>query len=411
MNLKMAGVDFTTADVAAREPFAWTKKQAARALAFFREDPAVSGCVLICTCNRTELYLSLKDGTDTDAVRLLTQAAERVFPPADLSGKTEIPPFRIPCGKDLFRARANDAAVRHLIEVACGLCSALRGDDQISAQVRGALAFAREAGTADPVLETLFRLAVTAAKKVKTEVCLRKAPVSAASQAVERLKKRLGGLSGKRALVIGNGEMGRLSARLLVEAGCGVAVTLRTYRHGETVVPAGCRAIPYDDRLKEAARADILFSATASPHYTLTRAMLETLPPAPRQLIDLAVPRDVEPAAASLPGISYLGIDDLGGPEPLSEAQTARIAAVCEQYRCRFLDWSDGRMLRETADRLTARFYPRIAAEAEAGAGNGDDVAFAVRRTVESLLFSLKDVCPPDVLKTLREKTVQRCKP
>lgn len=390
MNILMAGVDYTTTDIAGREPFAFTKNRAEQALSFLRAQESVSGAVLLCTCNRTELYLSLCAGKRADPVALLAQAAGLE-----------------PLSAGILHARMGKDAARHLMEVACGLRSALRGDDQIPTQVRQALELARAAKAADAVLETLFRLAVTAAKKVKTEVRLRAAPVSAAGRAVELLAAQPGGLNGRHALVIGNGEMGRTAAKLLAEAGCSVTVTLRSYHHGETVVPYGCKTVPYDERLRAAAEADIVISATTSPHFTLTRDMLQSLPPAPRRYIDLAVPRDIDPAAANLPGVTCVDIDALDGVgSAIPDAQAKQIREICETHLVRFTEWSDGRVLRETADTLTRLIRTRVCAELEAGAGDGDDVAFAVRRTVESLLFSLKSDCTPALLKVLQETSI-----
>ncbi len=144
--------------------------------------------------------------------------------------------------------RSGDAAVHHLMAVAAGMESQIFGDDQIVSQVRGAAALAREAGTMDAVLDTLFRRAVTAGKRVRTETRLTGVPASAAAAGVRRAETFFGTLREKKAVVIGNGEMGRLAAAALHARGAAVTVTLRTYRHGETVVPSGCAAWPYDQR-------------------------------------------------------------------------------------------------------------------------------------------------------------------
>src|SRR5699024_11181096 len=120
--------------------------------------------------------------------------------------------------------------------------------DQILTQVRDAAALARDAQTIDSVLDTLFRRAVTAGKRVRTEVRLTGVPTSAAAAGVRRAQDFFGSLEGRRAVVIGNGEMGRLAATALRAQGCAVTVTLRSYHHGETIVPAGCDTFPYDRR-------------------------------------------------------------------------------------------------------------------------------------------------------------------
>lgn len=388
LNIIMAGVDHTTADIAQRERFAFTKTKHMQALTVLRAQTGVSGAVLLCTCNRTELYLSLRAGARVDPAMLLAHAAGLDKPPA--------------C---LIQTQAGIDAARHLMEVACGLRSALRGDDQILTQVRKAIEPARAAHAADPILETLFRLAVTAAKQVKTEIRLRPVPVSAAGQAVEQLKKQFGTLKGHRALVIGNGEMGRAAANLLTEAGCAVTVTLRSYRHGETIVPYGCATIPYDARMQAAADADILLSATASPHFTFTKEMAEHLPRAPRRFIDLALPRDIDPAVTELPGVSYENLDTIGGgiKSVVSHIQLHRIEEICRKYLQQFIEWQDNRMLRETVNTLTRTIHAQICASLDAGNGDGDELDFAVRRTVETLLFSMKEKLSPELLLHMRQ--------
>ncbi len=202
----------------------------------------VLGCVLVSTCNRTELYLSCASDSTLCPDQILCHAVKLSH--ASFAGA--------------FVTRRDRDAVRHLMEVAGGLKSQIWGEDQILSQVKSAIAIARKAGAADPVLETLFRNAVAAGKAIKTQIHLTDVAVSAAGQAVQVLKRDLGSLHGRSALVIGNGEMGRLAATLLHAEGCRVIVTLRTYRHGMTVIPAGCTATPYDDRFSAMEKADIL---------------------------------------------------------------------------------------------------------------------------------------------------------
>ena len=250
MNIAMAGLDYALAPIELRERLSFTKSQAGELAAHIRETRAgVLGCVLISTCNRTEIYLSCGEGEAPDPAALLCAAAGQ-----------EHAPF-----SHAFVTRRGEDAARHLCEVAAGLKSQIWGEDQIVSQVKTAIAAAREFGGADSVLETLFRTAVSAAKEVKTNVRLTGVSHSAAQRAVEVLERELGGLEGRTALVIGNGEMGRLAAGLLRDAGCAVTVTLRTYHHGETVVPRGCAVAPYEERYAAMERAQVLVSATTSP--------------------------------------------------------------------------------------------------------------------------------------------------
>ena len=300
MNILMAGLDWQRAPIQVREGLSFTRGQVLELDRRIWAHPAVEGCVLLSTCNRTELYLSCAPETSPDPVGLLCAAAG--VEAASFAGA--------------FTSARGRASARRLMEVAGGLQSQIWGEDQILTQVKGALTAAREAGTADGVLETLFRTAASAGKELKTKVRLAGVPRSAAQSAVERLAAAAGGLAGKRALVIGNGEMGRLSATLLREAGCAVTVTLRTYRHGETVVPAGCGVVAYDDRFSAMEGMDIVLSATTSPHYTVTVEQLRRVARPPARVVDLAMPRDVDPAAGELPGVTLYNVDALGAEQP-----------------------------------------------------------------------------------------------
>lgn len=163
------------------------------------------------------------------------------------------------------------------------------------------------------MLETLFRSAVTSAKKVKTAVRLTEADQSVAVRMEAFLKGVMGPLAGTPCLVIGNGEMGRLAARRLVEAGCRVSMTVRRYRHGEVSLPDGVEAVSYEERLSLLPRVRLVVSATASPHYTLRAAEVGPALSGPKVFCDLAVPRDIDPAIASLPGARVYDTDGICG--------------------------------------------------------------------------------------------------
>ena len=330
MNLVMSGLDYRRAPVALREGLSFTRTQGAELCARLREESGLLGCVLLSTCNRTELYCSCPPQVQVDPAALLCQAVGATD--QDLEGA--------------FVTRRGEEAARHLMEVAAGLQSQIWGDDQIVSQVKQAVADARERKTADPVLETLFREAAAAGKEVKSQVRLSRVPVSAASRAVELLSQAAGGLAGRRALVIGNGEMGRLAAGLLYEAGCHVTITLRSYHHGETLVPAGCSVVPYEERYRVMREMDLLLSATVSPHYTVAEEELGegAVPPL---MVDLAMPRDIEPAVGERPGVRLFNMDDLGAA--VDRAVPAQAQAILERHLERVDQWS---RYRESLDAL-----------------------------------------------------------
>ena len=378
MNIFMSGLEHSLAPIQLREQLSFTQNQTGSIVRQIRSFPGICGCVLISTCNRTELYITSQ--TVSDPGQLLCQAAGAPYEPY----------------RQAFVTRSGREAVRHLAEVASGLRSRIWGEDQILSQVKNAIAISREAGCADPILETLFRTAVSAGKQIKTDVRLTSVPASAASMAVELLKKKLGSLEGRTAMVIGNGEMGRLSAVLLQKAGCHVSVTLRTYRHGETVVPSGCRAIPYDERFAPMENTEILVSATTSPHYTVTRQQLEALKNKPSVLVDLAIPRDIEPEAAHIPNVTLYNIDDLGENTRTHTIPQDAEAILTEQID-NFYRWLHYRECMPSRDTLkqaiTERLMRTVGQEADPSL-----VQLSVSKTVDLLLGGMAGQITPEVL-------------
>ncbi len=379
----MSGLEHSLAPIELRERLSFTRQQTAEIAGKIRSFPNITGCVLISTCNRTELYLSCA-GQENPG-ELLCRAAGAAYAPY----------------RDVFVNRAGKDAVAHLMAVAAGLRSRIFGEDQILSQVRTALVLARQAGAADPVLETLFRSAVCAGKEVRTKVCLTSVPTSAASMAVALLQKKLGNLRGKSALVIGNGEMGRLAATLLLRAGCRVTVTLRTYRHGQTVVPPGCGVVPYEERFRQLEGCDILLSATTSPHYTVTAEQLRGLSCPPPFLVDLAIPRDIQPEAGQMAGVSLYNIDDLGSrlENRAVPPQAAGILRAQTEQFYRWLNYRDCIPAMESLKRAAAGRL-RTAKELQSGLSEAEIVELSVNRTVELLIAGLAEhIRPEDLVK------------
>lgn len=318
MNIIMSGLDCHHAPIALREQLAFSSQQVSRLLTEIRRQPGVEGCVLLATCNRTELYLT---GEAKAPWRLLCQAAG--------AEEETLAPY--------FTTLEGDDAARHLMEVACGLHSQILGEDQIITQVRTAMDLAQEARTADGNLSALFRQAVTAGKRSKTQVTIQRCAPSMGTRCRELLEETLGSLRGKNILVIGNGQMGRLAASLLVEAGAKVTVTLRTYHHGETVVPRGCGTVRYEGRVSALEGMDAVVSATTSPHYTLTREQLGLVKNPPRVAVDLAVPRDIDPECSQL--LLCYDVDTLGTGRAGSEEEREALKTIAEEELGKFHQW------------------------------------------------------------------------
>lgn len=375
MKFCMAGID-GSAPFEEREKLSLVRGQVQAMLPRIAEQ---TGCaaVLLATCSRTELYLH------AEGERALPDPAEALCRAAGVAASA-------------FVTRREGAdAVRHLMHVAAGMQSQIFGDDQIVSQVKDAVALAREAKTTDAVLDTLFRRAVTAGKRVRTETRLTGVPASAAEVGVRRAERFFGSLAGRRAVVIGNGEMGRLAARALVRVGSEVTVTLRTYRHGETLVPQGCGTVPYARRLDAIEGADLVVSATTSPHFTLTAAQMQTLLCPPRLLLDLAMPRDIESTAAGAQ-TALFNLDDLGDLGDTDDTSRETAECILDEETREFFAWLNYRAALPLIAKIKSAAIERVRHmrdyDALAAEGDAETLAeLAVSRAVELVLGGMKE--------------------
>ena len=323
------GLDWEHATIDQREYFSVPENEADAFLEKIVIWHCVRGCVLLQTCNRFELYLDAD--AHIDSAELLEKLGQYIGYPAD----KKFPKLLCFSGEE---------AHRRLMEISSGLKSQILGEDQIITQVRQAIKRAREAKVTTPELETLFRIAVTAGKAVRTQVRMQKVPSSTAHKAVEIAAEQLGGLAGKQALVIGNGTIGRLAASLLVEAGAHVTITLRTYKHGETIVPTGCATMPYEERYAGFENADVVMSATKSPHFTIEKSDLRKGKTLPQVLIDMAIPRDIDPGCRTIEGLNFFDMDDLHDRGVGEGYDRQKASDIIEKYLSDFEKWYEGRL-------------------------------------------------------------------
>lgn len=322
----MSYIDYNMADLSQREVFSCTKTQTTEIYDKLKAKPEILGSVLIATCNRTELYLSLREGARINPFEQLCEAidikyAEYAFMNQTLTG--------------------NDAVV-HLCKVAAGVESQIWGDGQITRQVDDAIKGAQKVRASDAILNVLFRISVTAGKKVKTLVDFKVNDNSTAARAVSIIKKHAGA---ENVLVIGNGMIGRLVAALLVRNGIHATMTLRQYRHGENIVPKGADTVNYGDRYQVIEKSDAVISATLSPHYTVYHEELKALTHVPGIFIDLAVPRDIDPEVEKIDHVTYYDIDHIsqGERDARQEEQLGKIERIIKKYITDFYKWYDYR--------------------------------------------------------------------
>ncbi len=292
MNIKVAIVDHSLANVENRELFAFTKASAIKGMQAIKNKDYVSGCVILSTCNRTEMWVSY-EGEGKEPYELM----------CEIKGIDEI------AHKKHVKEKEGDEAVRHLFLLACGMKSKIFGEDQIITQVKDAIALSRECGSSDPLLEMLFRSAITSGKKIKTTLNLSKKEASLGISTAELLKKIYGEEKNINCLVIGNGEMGRLVARELIESGYNVLMTIRRYKRGDVTIPAGCKIVDYESRIECLAKMDVVVSATTSPHHTIKAEEIVGKTKERVTFIDLALPRDIDEGVGKIPGATLYDID------------------------------------------------------------------------------------------------------
>lgn len=388
MGIRMMGIDHTNAGIDTRMIFSFTKKNTEEALEQFRQLPGVSGCVLLSTCNRMELWLST--GEDFEASAFETLCEMKQVAPEEY--------------RDFFIFRQEQEAVSHLFRLATGLESRILGEDHIITQVKEALTFSREHFATDHVLETLFRQAVTVAKKVKTTVALSASDQSVVRTAIETLKKSGMVFQGKTCMVIGNGVMGKLTANLLRQEGADVTVTVRQYRSGVVEIPLGCQRIDYGKRMELFGSCDYVVSATVSPNCTITKAQVELYQKKPMVLIDLAVPRDIEAGVRDIEGIQLFDIDCFREGARSEEQKTAILQAegYLQEQMEEFFDWYESKdempriqqLKKDAAKDLELRLQKKLRnlhlSPEETDALRGD-IEAAAEKAVNKLLFGLKD--------------------
>lgn len=303
MSILVVGLSHQTAPVDVRDRVAVPSSEAAMALEALFELPAIDEGALISTCNRTEAYAVTRDpdSTRTDVIRLL----------CDRSGMTADE-----LEGHLFVHRDAEA-VRHLFSVASGLHSMIVGEPQIAGQVKDAGRLALESGCSSRILNRLFRSAVEASKRARTETEIAAGAVSVSFAAVELARKIFGDLSNKTALVLGAGEMSELTARHLVENGVtDLLVASRTMSRAQDLADAvNGEALGWDDAIENLHRADIVISSTSAPYHILREnqvaAAMESRRNRQMFLIDIAVPRDIAPEVGQIYNVVLYDIDDL----------------------------------------------------------------------------------------------------
>jgi glutamyl-tRNA reductase len=329
------GASHKTAPLALRERLALPEGRATRVLEELTAQEAIHEAVALFTCNRTELHLVAADAVEAESAALSILSRQAGIRPTELLGS-------------IYSLRGLDA-VRHLFSVAAGLDSMIVGEAEIQGQVKRAYELALVAGVTGPVSNRLFRDALAAGKRARAETGIGRSQASISSVAVALAAEFLGDLGSRRVLVIGAGENAELAARSLRERGVRtVFVANRRYDRALGLAKRfDGEAVSFDDLPAELERADIVVSSTGAPHQILGREELELVaaqrPGRALVLIDLAVPRDIDPEVGECPGVALYDMDDLqqAVARNLSgrEAEAERADSLIEEELERFERW------------------------------------------------------------------------
>jgi glutamyl-tRNA reductase len=300
MNIFCFGISHQTASVGVRERFAIPDSALADSLMRLAQIHSVNEGVLLSTCNRTEFYIVSPDSQF---------AVEPLF--QDFYGSVEPTEFQ-----HLFRLPAA-STIRHLFRVASGLESMVVGETEIFGQVKRAYEIAAKSGTTGRVLNRLFQKAFQVGKHVRSSTAITRGSVSIGSVAVDLAQQIFGNLAGSKIMVLGAGETSERTARSFQSRGAKqLFVSNRSYDRAVALAEAmGGRAIRFDDWEQEFVDLDILVSSTAAPHAIVTRAKIEPIlrmrRDRPLFIIDLAIPRDVEPTVHELDDVYVYDLDSL----------------------------------------------------------------------------------------------------
>ena len=280
--------------------------------------------------------------------------------------------------------------------------------------MREALEYARLCNVADTVLKTLFRMAVTVGKKIKTQVAIPRGNTSAIAAALAQLEQEGHTFGGTQCLVIGNGEMGRLTARAFRERGAFVTVTVRQYRSGQVQIPEGCARIHYGERYEKIPECRYVVSATSSPNLTLEKEKIQELNlTGALTLIDLAVPRDIDPCIGELPQTEVYNIDDFQTGTGVSKEQSASIEAakeLVEEEVAEFVSWYEckdmipeirelGTMAAQDVSWRMGKTFHEMQFAPEVCHQLADAVEQTAAKVFQKMLFGVRDHADSDVMR------------
>ena len=352
MAIACLGLSHRTAPVEVREHHVFTGTRTTEALVALRDYEAVREAAMLSTCNRLEIYAELDD-----AEAGLEQLREFLINFRHSALAYDIRPY--------LYALEGEEAVAHFMRVATGVDSMLIGEAEVLAQVKDAYLRAHRAGSIGKTLHRLFRHALSAGKAARSQTAIGSASVSIATAAIELAKTHLGALQGKRIVVVGAGKMGTTAAKRLKLEGAEIVIANRTHeRAWDLVRSLGVGGVAELPSLVEAlTSADIAITSTGASHFVLTpdnvAEAMRRRADRPLFIVDIAVPRDVDPDVAAIPGVRLTDIDQLGAAVAVTldrrrEAVPA-VEEIVNEHAAQFSEWYAMRPMEPVISSLSQR--------------------------------------------------------
>ncbi len=397
MHISAVGINHSTAPVSLREKLAIGSDRLPDGLLLLRH--YVAHGVILSTCNRTEVYAATDVGQDTEEaiINFLNTLTDLSF--ADL-----LPHIYL---------RKNETAFGHLFRVASGLDSMIIGEYEILGQVGQALEAAEKAGMANLTLRNLFQQAVYTGRRVREETGISKHALSVSSVAVDLAKGVVGDLSSCRILVIGAGEAGRLVAKAAMERGASQVTIYNRSRDKAAALAAalGTSMVASENLVEELGAADVAISCTAAPHMVLKRPQVEPVmnsrPDRPLVIIDIAVPRDMDPEIKKLDNVTLYNIDDLTSVcnqnRSQRERESLRAMAIIKGEADRFLEWWQALEMKPVVSALTQKAEGIRQAQLEMTLKKLPDLSEEQRQSLEAMTRAIVTKVLHDPIKYLKD--------
>ncbi len=372
MGIAVFGISHQCVELPLLEQLSLTKDEVMKSLFLLRHKPEIEEIVILSTCNRTEFYLVTPDAR--------AAANHAISQLKNLKGDYPESVF------ERFYLKEQAEAKRHLLHVSCGLDSLVVGENEIAGQIKEAYRRASELETAGTILHKLFHTAFKTSKRIKTETNINKGCCSIGAAAVDMADQFCAGMRGATVLLIGAGEIGQTTARILGKRRFGrVMIANRTLEKSAALAKeVGGIAIPFHSMYEMIGKADVIISSTSAPGYLVTLSEMKELLPQPARpllVIDIALPRDFDPAIGELPGVTVKNIYDLKDIVDVNlkrrEQEVGNVEQIIAEELQKFTDWQASLKINAALASIRNYFEELRREELEKCRYQFDDKAFA----------------------------------